>query len=494
MRKVTQGLDYTSRDYRAYKDLLISKLQENMPEYTDISETDAGIVILEAFANGLDICSYYADAIANDVMLATTQDRRLAVLLAQDLGYTPYSQTASQIPMVFTLEVAQEEDTIIGRGTVVTTVSTDDVEAIYFETTEDLIIPAGKLGNEKDENGNYIYTVLAIQGETIADDYLGTSNGTAYQSFVLSYIEVLVDSLEIYVDEGDGESLWTRVDNFQDCDADSKVYTVTVDDYDNCTIEFGNGLKGKIPAIYDNGIRADYRVGGGEVGNVQENTVTVMETDIAYVEECTNLEPVVRGHDKESIEEIRYNAPAHNRTRDRAVTLKDYEDLLCINVNKFDSFYGILNTKAIRNEDNFLNLFLYYQMREDYEMTQELEDEIADFFSNRTMIGTTYILKPYKEYVLNISANLIVSNDYSSSEVKQEVEDYLTSYFDYGNFTFGDEIIKSELEEEVKNSIYGIRSFRINSPSADIITTTEDYEIFKLGTITLNVSGGDEYV
>ena len=217
-----------------------------------------------------------------------------------------------------------------------------------------------------------------------------------------------------------------------------------------------------------------------------------METDIAYVEECTNLEPVVRGHDKESIEEIRYNAPAHNRTRDRAVTLMDYEDLLCINVNKFDSFFGILNTKAIRNEDNALNLSLYYQMREDYEMTQELEDEIADFFSTRTMLGTSYTLKPYESYTLNISANLIVSNDYLASEVQEEVESYLTSYFSYGNFTFGDEIVKSELEEEVKNSIDGIRAFRIVTPSAEVITTTNDYEIFTLGTITLNVSGGEQ--
>lgn len=491
MRKATKGIDYTTRDYQAYKELLISKLQENMPEYTDTSETDAGIVILEAFANGLDICSYYADAIANDVVLATTQDRRLAVLLARDLGYTPYPQTASKVPMVFTLEVEQEEDVIIGQGTVVTTVA-DDVEAIYFETVEDLIIPAGKLGNEKDSNGNYLYTVLAVQGETIRDDYLGSSNGTAYQSFVLSYIEVLLDSLEVYVDEGDGESLWTRVDNFQDSGPDSKVYTVTVDDYDNCIIEFGSGLRGKIPAIYDNGIRANYRVGGGDIGNVQADTVTIIETDIAYVETCTNLEPIALGHEKESIEEIRYNAPAHNRTRDRAVTLQDYEDLLRINVNKFDDFYMILNTKAIRNESNVLNLFLYYQMREDCEMTQELKDEIAEFFAVRTMIGTSYTLKPYEDYVLNISANLIIDNDYSKSEVKQEVEDYLTSYFSYRNFTFEDEIIKSELEEEVKNSIDGVRAFRITSPTDEIITTTSAYEIFKLGTITLNVSGGGE--
>ena len=491
MRTATQGIDYTSRDYQAYKELLITKLQEKMPEYTDTSETDAGIVILEAFANGLDICSYYSDAIANDVMLATTQDRRLATLLARDLGYSPYNQTASKVPIVFTLEVEQEEDVIIGRGTVVTTVESDDVEAIVFETVEDLVIPAGKLGNEQNKNGDYIYSILAVQGESIKNDYIGSSNGTPYQSFSLSYLEVLIDSIELYVNEGDGETLWRRVDNFQDCDEDSKVYTVSVDEYDNCTIEFGSGVRGKIPAIFDNGIRANYRVGGGEIGNVQPNTITVIETDIPFVDECFNLDPVTLGHEKESIEEIRYNAPAHNRTRDRAVTLQDYEDLININVSKYDDFYGILNTKAVRNEENNLNLFLYYQMREGYEMTEDLENLLSSFFRVRTMLGTSYTLTPFSPYVVNIEANLIVLNDYSREEVKEEVIQYINSYFDYGNFTFGDEIVKSELEEEIKNSIEGVKSFRINTPTEDIIVSDEEYKIFSLGTLTVNDSGGD---
>ena len=491
MRKVSQEIDYTSRDYQAYKDLLIQKLQEKMPEYTDTSETDAGIVILEALANGLDICSYYADAIANDVILATTQDRRLAVLLAQDLGYTPYNQTASKIPMVFTLEIEQDEDVVIGRGTEVTTVETDDVEAIVFETIEDLTIPAGCLGNEKDAYGNYLYTVLAVQGETIEDDYIGSSNGAPNQTFVLSYSQVLVDSINLYVDEGNGESLWTRVNNFQDCKPTSKVYSVTIDEDDNCTIVFGNGAKGKIPSPFDNGIRADYRVGGGVIGNVKEGTVTVMETDIAYVESCTNLEPEVLGHEKESIDEIRYNAPAHNRTRDRAVTLMDYEDLLCINVGNFDELYAILNTKAIRNSANNLKVDLYYQMRDGYEMTEKLSELIDEFFSTRTMIGTTFTLIPYVPNVINIGANLVVSKDYIRQEVKEEVIEYIKSFFYYGNFTFEDEITKSELEEEVKNSIDGVRSFRITTPESDIIQSDYDYQIFELGEVNITATGGD---
>ena len=76
-RKPTKSIDYTNRDYEAYRELMIQKLKEKMPEYTDTSSTDAGIVILECLANGLDILSMYSDIVANDVLLPTTQDRRM---------------------------------------------------------------------------------------------------------------------------------------------------------------------------------------------------------------------------------------------------------------------------------------------------------------------------------------------------------------------------------------------------------------------------------
>ena len=66
-RIATDGIDYTNRDYEAYKEMLIQNLQEKMPEYTDTRETDAGIVILECLANGLDILSMYNDAVANEI-------------------------------------------------------------------------------------------------------------------------------------------------------------------------------------------------------------------------------------------------------------------------------------------------------------------------------------------------------------------------------------------------------------------------------------------
>ena len=42
-------IDYTTGDYKGFKLLMIDALQERLPDYTDTSETDAGMVILEGF-------------------------------------------------------------------------------------------------------------------------------------------------------------------------------------------------------------------------------------------------------------------------------------------------------------------------------------------------------------------------------------------------------------------------------------------------------------
>lgn len=491
-RLPTENIDYTSRDYEAFREGMLEALQEKMPEYTDLSSTDAGVVILECLANGLDVLSLYLDAVANDVLLPTTQDRRMAVILAKNLGYTPYNQTASITPVIFKLKSNENtEETVIPKGTIVTTTPDDeDLEVIMFETESDLIIPPGCYGNEQDEKGNYKYMVNAIQGETVSDENLGISNGTSHQTFMLNYAEVLTDTINVTVEEDDNIYTWKQVDDFlgKDVDVDSRVFIVSVDDFDNCYIEFGNNVRGKIPPK-DSQIYVSYRVGGGEIGNVQKNTIVNIEDEIPGVAFVTNpIATAVLGHEKETLEEIKENAPASVRTKDRAITLNDYSDLLKVN-NKGD-MYAILNSKALVETDDPLKVTLYYQPREGYFVDKALEKTILDFFAERTIIGTSLVLKPYIAYSFNLGASLIVSSDYNQSEVEEEVKDYiLNTFFAYGNFTFGDSFIKSDLESEVIRTFPGVRAFRVNSPEGEIITIA-DNQIFSKPIIQLIVSGG----
>ena len=482
-RKPTANIDYTSRDYEAFRELLIQKLQEKMPEYTDTSETDAGIVILEALANGLDILSLYSDIIANDVILPTTQDRKLAVIIAKCLGYAPYNQTASEYPQVFVLGEKRLEDTIIPKGTIVKTKDSSDLATLYFETVEDFVIPRGALGNEQDEDGNYLYTVQVKQGSSVYQDVLGSSTGAPLQSFALHYTNALIDSIELYINEGSGQELWKRVDTFIDYDETSRVYTASVDEFDVCTIEFGNGLRGKIPSVYPNGIVANYRIGGGEVGNVSANIITELDSTVAYVESTFNLEATVLGHEKESLESIKENAPASYRTRDRIVALDDYSDLLRIN------FYDFLQLKTLRDAEDKKLAHIFYMMRQGYSMTANLVSKIAEFIAERSMVGTTYDLNSFVEQPVDLNCVMFVDQDYDKDELVANATAYLEGVtFFYGELKFGDSIIKSDLESEIKNTFEGILSFRINSPTDDIISPTSPENVLVKGAINITAN------
>ena len=481
MRVATQGIDYTSRDYLAFKNDMINHLQKRLPEYTDTSDTDAGIVILEELANGCDILYMYLDITANDMFLSTTQDRTIATVISKCLGYTPYNQTTSSYPQVFVLESALEEDLVIPKGTVVKTLESNDLVEMKFETQEDLVIPKDKIGNEKDEEGNYLYTVLVKQGETISNDYLGSSDGSASQSFMLSYTEVLIDSLVVEIDEGSGFEEWERVDSFIYEEPDSKVYTVTVNEFDECIINFGNGLKGKVPEEYADGIRATYMVGGGDASVVPENIITQLDSDIDGVESTFNLEAVEKGHDKEDIDSIKENAPAMYRARERLVTLEDYEDLLRIH------FYDFLRLKAKRDTENARLVHIYYMMREGYTLNDSLISAISEYIEKRSMIGTSYDLTEYTKESLDLELSVYYDKDYDKDAVEKSIKDYLTDViFKYGNLTFELSLVKSDLEMELRDSVDGAISVRISSPTGDIISPSEEQNVLTLGTVTFN--------
>lgn len=500
-RVATDGIDYTNRDYEAYKDMLITKLQEKMPEYTDTSETDAGIVILECLANGLDILSMYNDAVANDCFLPTTQDRRIAVQLARQLQYVPKNQTASEIEMVFVLNSVQSEPVLIPKGTTVSTIESDDYEQVFFETLENLYIPAGSLGDEQVE-GVYQYKVRAIQGSYINEDVVGTSTGLPYQEFLLGSVEVLTDTIELWIDEGNGFDLWKQVDTFINSDETDNHYTVSVDEFDNCYIQFGNGSRGRIPLPFDNGIVASYRVGGGTEGNVSPNTVIELDEEIAFVDRCFNPdEPVVFGADKESIDEIREKAPAQFRTQNRAITLQDYGDLFKVN------FREVADVVAVNSQSDVLTVDVYFVIKEGFSLAG-LTETFTEFLDERVIPGTRYTFNDYEICNLNFNNIQVASTyGYNPLEVKQEVEDYIRDIiFEDKLLLFKDNFFLSDLEISLINDIDGVATVRVMNDitgenmstgetytsediirNGSVVQAPKDYEIMQVNNIVINM-------
>ena len=488
-RNPNPNIDYMTKDYEAFRNLMLNELDSRMPEYTDRSQTDAGIVIMELLAQGLDILSFYQDIIANETLLPTAEQRSSVLKWCEILGYTPKFATPAYIEQVFVLTNTLDSPFTIPGGTVVKTESELSDESIYFETEKDLVIPAGKLGDEKGSDGKYLYSVTAVQGVSVTDELLGSSNGTKGQKFTLKYNPVIFDSVKIYINEGFGFEPWTRVDSFVDSSPISRHFKVSMNDRDEATITFGDGVFGKIPRIYTNGIFTDYRIGGGINGNVGANKVTVLDSNIAQVKETFNPEsPFIMGIDKESIESMKVNAPTSHRVIWGALTEQDFAEVAKIN------FPEIKFAQSIQNAEDIFSIDLYLLMQDGKPVKEEVKAEIEGLFDKekggRELAGLNVVTvkdATYKD--LSFIASMIIKDSYSKSTIEKNIEDFLKYYFATGNYDFGVELSLTELANQIMNSERGIKSFKFTSPEGDIIVP-KNGEILRFNSCVFDSSGG----
>jgi predicted phage baseplate assembly protein len=208
--------------------------------------------------------------------------------------------------------------------------------------------------------------VPALNADPIEQEVLGVSDGTPGQQFAVRRPPVLPDpdqplELEVGVPEtrpGDADpddppgwvaavpppvgpdgaepaswEVWTAVDSFADSAPDSRHFAV---DATPGEIRFGpavrleDGTLRRYGAIPPKGAMLrlrGYRTGGGSGGNVSARAVNVLRTSIPYVAAVYNRRPALGGVDGETVAEATRRGPLELRSRNRAVTAEDFEQL-----------------------------------------------------------------------------------------------------------------------------------------------------------------------
>lgn len=160
---VAPPIDYTSRDYASIINDLLNLIPSYLPEWTDRSSGDFGIVLLELFAYVGDILNFYSDRIANEAYIATAQQRQSVLNIANLLDYTPHGNVAATCAIQFTIESPALTPVLVPSRTQIAS-ALSGIQQIIFETNQDLWIYGDGVSNQK--------TV--------------TSNGQANQQIVLS--------------------------------------------------------------------------------------------------------------------------------------------------------------------------------------------------------------------------------------------------------------------------------------------------------------------
>ncbi|SOD67372.1 putative baseplate assembly protein [Streptomyces zhaozhouensis] len=144
-------------------------------------------------------------------------------------------------------------------------------------------------------------------------------------------------TLEIRVDG----LLWRRVDSLAGRGPTARVYVLGTDAEGRTTVTFGDGRHGARLPTGEGNVRAAYRFGVGEAGNVPADAVTQALTRPLGVTGVTNPVPATGGADQDGDElaapgaELpsagglpagRHRVPLAVSTLDRLVSTRDYED------------------------------------------------------------------------------------------------------------------------------------------------------------------------
>ena len=86
-QNIQRQIDYTKKDYPSLRDELLALARERLPEWTDHSPNDLGVVLVELFSHLGDIFLYYQDRIANESYLDTAVERLSVINLLRLIGY-----------------------------------------------------------------------------------------------------------------------------------------------------------------------------------------------------------------------------------------------------------------------------------------------------------------------------------------------------------------------------------------------------------------------
>jgi len=431
-------VDYTSRDYAAIRDDMIGLIPSLLPEWTSTDASDFGITLIELFSYMGDMLNYYIDRSANEGFISTATQRASVLSIAQMLGYTPSSAAPATVQLTFTNSTSSAV-TVPALTQVATTTTVNGVNTqIIFETDFDLLVA-----------GNSSTTGSATQGETIAYEYLGDSNGSVNQSFSLSKNPLISNTTNVVVGSLVGGipvgTIYTEVPYIIDAGSNDPSYVVYTDANNISYINFGDGVSGRIPPI--NSIYVTYRIGGGALGNVGPNTLTYQLTNILAGVRVTNQSAASGGANQETTDSIRINAPLAYTALSRAVSLNDYS-ALAVQVPSI--------AKAIADSGSAYNSIILYiapfgdtsigtpGVDVNGAVTTTFNNAVTDlvsYITDKAPATTTITVNPPTYVPVNISLTAHILSQYRQSDVLTAINQALADILDFTSVIFAENVV-----------------------------------------------------
>lgn len=486
-------IDYTNLGYDALRESMLAIARQTLPEWTDQTENDLGVLLIELFAYASDITLYYQSRIASQLFPATSDEPESLVQLLRLLGYELRPAPPATAELAVAVDAAQALPLTVPAGTVFLAQTGTD-ERVQFESVRDTTLTSDVLGPTIEENLRWFLPVSAVEGSTVSNELIGTSDGSPNQLHALGRHPVIAGSITATVTGPGGSTLWHEVRTLAVAGPVQRSFMVQRGADGTVTLLFGDGVNGAIPpkgsGLDQVEVHATYRVGGGPQGNVPPGT--------AFTSPISALRRIVApaggsgGAVGETVVGARDLAPRLYRAQNRAVTTEDYVELALRTP-------GVGKARAVAL--NWNDVVLYVAPSGRVEQPSELlrRDLLAAFESSRMATSVLRVLGPEPADIF-LQAVIRAEPFFLQEDVRAAVTAATAGLIAFDVIDFGQSLFLSRVYD-VLQSLPQVASLTVTQFSrtadggvdADGVIELEPFELARAGyaeTIRLVIEGG----
>lgn len=438
-------LDYTNVGFEALRESMLARARATLPEWTDHSPNDLGVMLVDLFAYAADVTLYYQDRIAQNLFPATSDEPAALIQLLRLIGYElrPPAPATADLRLVFDAGSLVPPVTVPAGTQFFATIPSGDT--LTYETEREVTFQNAQLTPPDVLNLRYAF-VSVVQGETIPNEAVGVADGSPSQRFTLRRAPVIEGSIVVNVTEpGNIVTRWTVVPTLADSGPADRHVTVQRDATGAAILLFGDGVNGMAPprgsVATPVTVAATYRVGGGPIGNVPAGTA--FTSALSGLVAATNPNAAAGGQLGEGVERARDFAPRLFRTQERAVTAEDYTDL-ALHVP------GVGKARAVAV--SWRQIALYVAPTGQVAPPSELLiRDILQFFEGRRMASTALKVLGPTEVDVYIRARVTAQPYVLQADAVGAVERAVADYLAFDAIDFGQQVFLSRIYDVIQS-------------------------------------------
>ena len=427
--------------------------------FTDYDFEGSGLsVLLDLLAYNTHYNAYLSNMLINEMFLDSAVKRESAVSIAKHLGYTPRSVRSARATINFTVNnvVGNPSTITLDRYTPFTT--TINNSSFTFVNLESITI-------SKDA-GAYNFTNVEIT-EGIPLEFVFRVNVPGpTEKYEIPNLNLDVSTMIVTVQKSNTD-LTTITYNLADdalgIDGNSTIYFLEENPTGSFSLVFGDGILGK-KLTAGNLIKVQYLISNGSSCNVSNlitqrfsTSTTISGGSIGSIITVNNSN---YGSEKETITEIKFNAPKFNSSQNRAVNSSDYKVLI-------DSFYpALIDSVAVwGGEENipkkYGKVMIALSPATGFVITETVKNNIATFLKQKRILSISPEFVEPEYFYINLSTNVKYNSktlSTTSDQLKISIQNTIESYFNSNLKQFDQDFVFSKLSkliDETDPSILG---------------------------------------